>query len=80
MGKMEKKLKKRNYQERAQPKNREKFGLLEKHKDYVVRAKDYNIKKAKIKHLQEKARFKNPDEFYHKMINSQLVCFLLSSF
>jgi len=61
----------RDHKERAQPLAREKRGLLEKHKDYVLRAKDYNFKQKRLKSLKEKAFFRNPDEFYFKMINTK---------
>lgn len=35
------------------------------------RARDYNKKKKRIQALQEKAAFRNPDEFYMKMQNMQ---------
>lgn len=63
---------KRTHRERAQPRGRERLGLLEKHKDYVLRAKDYQRKKAHLHLLKEKARNRNPDEFYFKMINTRL--------
>ncbi|CAM6106110.1 unnamed protein product [Calypogeia fissa] len=53
--------------------DRNRLGLLEKHKDYVLRAKDFHKKEKSIQVLREKAAFKNPDEFYYKMINSKLV-------
>ena len=60
----------RTHRERAQPVARSKngVGLLEKHKDYVARARNYHAKQAHLKQLMEKARFRNPDEFYFKMI------------
>ncbi|KAF9409023.1 UTP11-like, U3 small nucleolar ribonucleoprotein [Podila epigama] len=61
----------RNHKERSQPLNRQKFGLLEKKKDYVARAKDYHSKQDRLKAMREKAAFRNPDEFYYKMINSK---------
>ncbi|CAG8785521.1 6579_t:CDS:2, partial [Cetraspora pellucida] len=61
----------RNHKERAQPRSREKYGLLEKHKDYVLRARDYHAKQKRLKNMREKAYFRNPDEFYFKMINSK---------
>ncbi|CAG8486435.1 2356_t:CDS:2 [Paraglomus occultum] len=64
-------LHRRDHKERAQPLAREKRGLLEKHKDYVLRAKDYNFKQKRLKSLKEKAFFRNPDEFYFKMINTK---------
>ena len=63
------KSRQRPYKERSQPAARVKSGagLLEKHKDYVLRARAYHSKEKRIKALQEKARFRNPDEFYFKM-------------
>jgi len=43
------------HKERSQPSWRKKLGLLEKHKDYVIRAKDYNKKKAYLNTLKVKA-------------------------
>ncbi|KDO50882.1 hypothetical protein CISIN_1g030475mg [Citrus sinensis] len=63
----------RAHKERAQPQSRKKFGLLEKHKDYVVRAKAYRKKEETIRRLKEKAAFRNPDEFYLKMIKTKIV-------
>jgi hypothetical protein len=42
-------ISRRTHKERAQPAARKKFGLLEKHKDYVVRAKDFHRKEKTIK-------------------------------
>lgn len=61
----------RTHRERSQPGRRKHFGLLEKHKDYVLRAKDYHRKEDHLKLLREKARNKNPDEFYFKMVNTK---------
>ena len=65
-------VKTRTYRERAQPKARAKLGMLEKHKDYVKRARDFHQKEDAINKMKEKASFKNQDEFYFKMINSKL--------
>ncbi|CEP18573.1 hypothetical protein [Parasitella parasitica] len=64
-------VQRRNHKERGQTAGREKFGLLEKKKDYLLRAKDYHGKQNKLKAMREKALFRNPDEFYFKMINTQ---------
>jgi U3 small nucleolar RNA-associated protein 11 len=58
----------KTHQERSQPASRSKWGLLEKHKDYVLRARDYHKKEKAITTLKRKAAFKNPDEFYFGMI------------
>jgi U3 small nucleolar RNA-associated protein 11 len=61
----------RPHRERAQPASRQKWGLLEKHKDYSLRAADYNLKKRKLSHLREKARERNPDEFAFGMVKAR---------
>ncbi|RYP33479.1 hypothetical protein DL767_004757 [Monosporascus sp. MG133] len=59
----------RNHRERAQPTERSRLGLLEKHKDYALRAKDHNKKKAQLKALKRKAADRNEDEFYFGMLS-----------
>lgn len=59
----------RNHKERAQPHERRKLGLLEKHKDYSERAKDYNKKQEYLKALRNKAAERNEDEFYFGMMS-----------
>ncbi|KAL3246889.1 hypothetical protein ABHI18_012585 [Aspergillus niger] len=70
MSSMRNAVQRRNHRERGQLEGREKWGILEKHKDYSLRAKDYNTKKEKIKRLQEKVRDRNPDEFAFGMMSS----------
>lgn len=64
-------VQRRNHKERSQPVGRSKLGFLEKHKDYVVRAKDHHEKRDKLKRLSEKAAMRNKDEFYFGMIKSK---------
>ncbi|KAG8862755.1 hypothetical protein FRB96_000765 [Tulasnella sp. 330] len=60
-------LHRRSHRERAQPAGRAKLGILEKKKDYVVRARAYHLKQDQIKRLQVKAQGRNKDEFYFAM-------------
>ncbi|CAM9158500.1 unnamed protein product [Discosporangium mesarthrocarpum] len=60
-------VKRIEHKERAQPATRKKLGLLEKHKDYVLRARDFGKKRDRMKALKLKASMKNPDEFYFGM-------------
>ncbi|KAF9643454.1 u3 small nucleolar RNA-associated protein 11 [Thelephora ganbajun] len=64
-------LYRRNHKERSQLAHRAKFGILEKHKDYVLRARDYHSKQERIKTLQRKAANRNKDEFYFGMVNQR---------
>ncbi|KAF1349435.1 U3 snoRNP-associated protein-like protein Utp11 [Lizonia empirigonia] len=72
MSSMRNAVQRRNHKERAQPEERQKWGLLEKRKDYKLRAADHRQKKAKLKILSEKARDRNPDEFSFKMMSSSV--------
>ncbi|KAJ9668328.1 hypothetical protein H2201_001376 [Coniosporium apollinis] len=59
------------HKERAQPLERQKWGLLEKKKDYTLRARDHNEKRRKLKTLRQKAADRNPDEFYFGMMSTK---------
>ncbi|MCJ1311035.1 hypothetical protein MMC25_004705 [Agyrium rufum] len=71
MSSMRNAVQRRQHKERAQPAERQKWGLLEKHKDYALRAKAYNEKKKRLRALQAKASGRNPDEFHFAMMNSK---------
>ncbi|PNY25351.1 U3 small nucleolar RNA-associated protein 11 [Tolypocladium capitatum] len=69
MSSMRNAVARRPHRERAQPLERRRLGLLEKHKDYSLRAKDYNKKQAQLKALRQKAAERNEDEFYFGMMS-----------
>lgn len=45
--------------------------MLEKHKDYVQRAKNYHDKEKRIIALKRRASMRNPDEFYFGMLKTK---------
>ena len=50
---------------------RARLGLLEKKKDYVLRARDFHRKEKTLTALEERASARNPDEFYFAMQNQR---------
>ncbi|ELW48214.1 putative U3 small nucleolar RNA-associated protein 11 [Tupaia chinensis] len=66
------KSRQREHPERSQPGFRKHLGLLEKKKDYKLRADDYHKKQEFLRVLRKKALEKNPDEFYYKMTRVKL--------
>jgi U3 small nucleolar RNA-associated protein 11 len=64
-------IQRRNHKERAQPYERQKWGLLEKRKDYLLRARDHKRKKTALKTLSNLAKTRNPDEFFFAMTSSR---------
>ncbi|KOS13533.1 u3 small nucleolar rna-associated protein 11 [Malassezia pachydermatis] len=64
-------VQRRNHKERSQPEHRKHLGLLEKHKDYVERARAHHIKRDKLQRLRQKAADRNQDEFYLGMIGKK---------
>lgn len=67
MAKLVHNVQKKQHRERSQTLDRAKYGLLEKKKDYRLRAADYHKKQAALKALRQKAAQYNPDEYYHAM-------------
>ena len=64
-------VKRKTHKERAQPAGRKKLGLLEKKKDYQLRARDFARKKKHLDSLRQKAELRNEDEFYFGMTHAQ---------
>lgn len=61
----------REHRERPQPEARQHLGLLEKHKDYVKRARAHHSKRDRIVALKRRAELRNKDEFYHGMSSAK---------
>ncbi|KAI9820125.1 MAG: hypothetical protein M1832_003832 [Thelocarpon impressellum] len=72
MSSMRNAIPRRPHRERAQPTSRSKWGLLEKHADYSLRAKAYAAKKARLRALRHKAADRNPDEFDFGMMRARM--------
>lgn len=62
---------KKQHRERAQPLERRKWGLLEKKRDYKLRAQDFHRKEAQLKILRKKASERNVDEYSHGMVRKK---------
>lgn len=71
MAKLVHNVQKKQHKERSQTLNRQRFGFLEKKKDYRLRAADFHKKEAALKALRAKAAEYNPDEYYHAMKNKR---------
>ena len=70
----------RNHKERSQLAHRAKLGLLEKHADYVKRARDYHSKQDRLTRLKQKAAERNKDEFYFSMSKEKTRVFVFNFF
>jgi U3 small nucleolar RNA-associated protein 11 len=63
-------VKRVTHKERSQPTKRAHLGALEKHQDYVKRARDYHKKEDAVNAAKQRAALRNPDEFYFGMHKS----------
>lgn len=68
----------RSHKERSQLAHRTKLGFLEKHADYVKRARDYHSKQDRLTRLKQKAAERNKDEFYFSMTKEQTRVFIFN--
>jgi len=64
-------VKRKTHKERAQLAHRRRLGPLEKKKDYKVRATHFHKNEKKLRALRRRADFRNPDEFYFKMVSTR---------
>mmetsp|Transcript_23030 Transcript_23030/g.32444 ORF Transcript_23030/g.32444 Transcript_23030/m.32444 type:complete len:304 (+) Transcript_23030:132-1043(+) len=65
-------VKRVTHKERSQPTRRAHLGILEKKKDYRIRAQDFHRKENALANLRNKAAERNPDEFYFGMKTSEV--------
>ena len=72
VGGLLKHIARRPHKERLQPEERRHLGHLEKHKDYVSRAKLFHTKEDKIRELEKQVSQRNPEEFHFEMIHSSV--------
>ena len=71
-------VKSKVHRERSQPIARQSLGILEKKKDYKIRADYQHRKTSMLQNLKLKAALKNPDEFNTRMITLARVSCRLS--
>ena len=61
------------HKERSQPMARQSLGILEKKKDYKLRAEEQHKKKKVLQEMKLQASLRNPDEFNTRMITLKRV-------